>query len=610
MINIVESTNPNFINGAVNVWDFVAERNPDLIESMQNVKNGDCRKIHARKCTVEQIDGQQAELFFNTCHTKGHLRTSFYFGLFFDDELVQVMSFGEARYSNNYEYEIIRLASTLNTIIVGGASKLLKAFMHQVSISVHTYAETMLGEGNVYLQMGFTKLGSTKPGYFWLKDGEVISRNSTQKHKLHKLFPDLSIDFINRNSESKIMVSKGYRKIQDLGNTSWGLNEICKKSHQYHYVYKITRPSIDSAFYFGIHSTDDLNDGYFGSGNRIRRSVNKYGIDKHVKEILHQCSSRQEAIELEKRIVNHETLNDPNCLNLVEGGYTTVKFDSSGMVAIFHELLVNSHMMIYPDEFPNYESLGWKLGSRRPKTMGVFYTLPNDEKIHRGLTLPEHATRYFSKTTRNYKWVMRGESRRLIPHDKILETDVLCPETCATIQDKKLLFKDGQFKYFDKSSIAQALNDGWELRQRTGPQQNRVHVVKGDTRIAVSEQEAIRLIKNEGWTLGRLKLSAASDYVIRVAKAVGMRIPSTRLGDDYVNPPKSKNKSGGSTGKISIRKDGLKKMIEPYDARKYVLEHGWELGAASCWRLASESTKQLGIELGYDVANNQKQLHK
>jgi hypothetical protein len=610
MINIVDSTNPNFVKGAVNVWDFVAEKNPELIESMVNIKSGVCRKLYARKCKVEQIDGTQAELFFNTCHTKGHLRTSFYFGLFHDEELVQVMSFGEARYSNNFEYEIIRLATTLNTVVVGGASKLLNAFMQQVSISVHTYSETMLGDGNVYQQLGFAKLGTTKPGYFWLKDGIVISRSSTQKHKLHKLFPDLTLEFIDNNTEAKIMTSKGYRKVQDLGNSSWGINEICKKRHKYHYVYKITRPSIDCAFYFGIHSTDDLNDGYLGSGNRIRRSVSKHGVEKHVKEIIQQCSSRQHAIEVEKSLVTSEILNDRNCLNLVEGGYTTVKFDSSGMVAIFHDLLANSHMMIYPDEFPNYESLGWKLGSRRPKTMGVFYTLPNDQKIHRGLVLPENATRYFAKTTKNYKWVMRGDSRRLVPHDKILETDVLCPEVCATIQNKKLLFKDGKFKYFDKSSISQALDDGWELRQRTGPQQDRVHVVKGDTRIAVSEQEAIHLIKNEGWTLGRIKLSAASDFVIRVAKAVGMRIPSSRIDDDYVNPPKPKNKSGASTGKISIKKYGIKKMIDPHDARMYVLGQGWELGAASCWRLASESTKQLGIDLGYDVENNQKQLHK
>lgn len=34
---------------------------------------------------------------------------------------------------------------------------------------------------------------------------------------------------------------------------------------KYHYIYKITRNQ-DGKFYVGMHSTDDLDDGYFGSG--------------------------------------------------------------------------------------------------------------------------------------------------------------------------------------------------------------------------------------------------------------------------------------------------------------------------------------------------------
>ncbi len=123
------------------------------------------------------------------------------------------------------------------------------------------------------------------------------------------------------------------------------------------------------------------------------------------------------------------------------------------------------------------------------------------------------------------------------------------------------------------------------------------------------KREAIHKIKNEGWTLKRKQLKSAPPQVINVAKALGMYIPKNKLTDDYVNPPREKKKSS-STGKISVRKDDVKRMVSVEDAKRMVLEDGWELGAASAWRLASDTAKQLGIELGYDVENNQKKLHQ
>jgi hypothetical protein len=89
-------------------------------------------------------------------------------------------------------------------------------------------------------------------------------------------------------------------------------------TRKYHYIYKITRD--DGRYYIGMHSTDDLEDGYFGSGKWITRSIKKHSLNKHKKEIISFCSSRQELINMERNIVTEELLLDPKCMNLCVGG--------------------------------------------------------------------------------------------------------------------------------------------------------------------------------------------------------------------------------------------------------------------------------------------------
>jgi hypothetical protein len=42
-----------------------------------------------------------------------------------------------------------------------------------------------------------------------------------------------------------------------------------------------------------MHSTDNLDDGYLGSGKRLRYSINKHGAENHVREILEFVDSRE-----------------------------------------------------------------------------------------------------------------------------------------------------------------------------------------------------------------------------------------------------------------------------------------------------------------------------
>jgi hypothetical protein len=94
---------------------------------------------------------------------------------------------------------------------------------------------------------------------------------------------------------------------------------MARKEKRYHYIYKTTC-KITNKFYVGMHSTDNLEDGYIGSGKKLMRSVNKHGKENHVKEILEFLSDRSSLKKREAEIINEQFLQDPLCMNIALGG--------------------------------------------------------------------------------------------------------------------------------------------------------------------------------------------------------------------------------------------------------------------------------------------------
>jgi arsenate reductase-like glutaredoxin family protein len=87
---------------------------------------------------------------------------------------------------------------------------------------------------------------------------------------------------------------------------------------KFHYVYKITRN--DGKYYIGMHSTDDMDDGYFGSGKILWYSIRKHGKEAHIKEILELLPSREALKHREKQLNTDELRADVMCMNIAPGG--------------------------------------------------------------------------------------------------------------------------------------------------------------------------------------------------------------------------------------------------------------------------------------------------
>jgi hypothetical protein len=86
-----------------------------------------------------------------------------------------------------------------------------------------------------------------------------------------------------------------------------------------HYLYKIEN-KLNGKIYIGVHSTEDINDGYMGSGSLITQAIEKNGKDNFSKTILEYCDSRELLMELEKKVVNQEFINRKDTYNLSVGG--------------------------------------------------------------------------------------------------------------------------------------------------------------------------------------------------------------------------------------------------------------------------------------------------
>jgi hypothetical protein len=92
-----------------------------------------------------------------------------------------------------------------------------------------------------------------------------------------------------------------------------------RKNKKYHYIYKTTNV-INGKYYIGLHTTDNLDDGYIGSGKRLWYSLKKYGRENFECKILEMFSDRSSLIKREKEIVNEDLLKDTMCMNLCFGG--------------------------------------------------------------------------------------------------------------------------------------------------------------------------------------------------------------------------------------------------------------------------------------------------
>ena len=170
----------------VHIWEYEWINKQEILESLIKSKLGIFeKKIPARKCIIKELQNKEYQDFCNKNHLQGECGAKVKLGLFYQDELIQAMSFGVPRFTNKYEWEIIRECSKLGYIVLGGKERLWKYFVKNYNPKdCISYCDFSKFTGNSYLKLGFEKISLNLPGFVWWdKESNQIFQRSPWKHK-------------------------------------------------------------------------------------------------------------------------------------------------------------------------------------------------------------------------------------------------------------------------------------------------------------------------------------------------------------------------------------------------------------------------------------------
>lgn len=190
--------------------------NPDKIKYFLKATFGIFDKtIGARNCEIREISSADYKKFCEENHLQGYSPATIRLGLYYNDELVEIEGFSKPRFSNKYDYELIRECSKNGYNIFGGKSKILKFFKQKYNPkSILSYCEKDKFSGISYFKNGFILDHESKSNYVYYKrslNGE--SRLKFQKSKLANILTNYDPSL----TEWENMERNGYLRLFDYG---------------------------------------------------------------------------------------------------------------------------------------------------------------------------------------------------------------------------------------------------------------------------------------------------------------------------------------------------------------------------------------------------------
>jgi hypothetical protein len=188
----------------------------DIIKSMLASKLGVIQnKIFARKCDVREVSLSDTVIFLEKNHIQGRTNSTTKLGLYYKDELVSLMTF----IRNADGDELNRYCNKLHTMVIGGASKLLKYYIDKFDpAEIVSYADRRFSVGKMYTAIGFTQVEQKdKPNYYYLTSKDAYTKRHDKKGFRREFLPSKLSDFDPNKGEWENMKANGWDRIWDCG---------------------------------------------------------------------------------------------------------------------------------------------------------------------------------------------------------------------------------------------------------------------------------------------------------------------------------------------------------------------------------------------------------
>lgn len=214
----------------ITIYEDEWQNKNDLVKSMISRYIGGFDRIFARQTKVCKIEkSSEYNNFLDENHIQGKCSANFAYGLYYNDELVSVMTFtlprenmGRSKEKDSDKIELSRFCNKKWTSVVGGASKLLKAFTNSEEgkrfKEVYSYSDNRISHGNLYKSIGFTFEKDSSISYFYTNFKERKRKQSFRKSRLK----EKGIN-IEGKTEVELAEEMGWFKIYDCGKKLWVL---------------------------------------------------------------------------------------------------------------------------------------------------------------------------------------------------------------------------------------------------------------------------------------------------------------------------------------------------------------------------------------------------
>ena len=361
------------------------------------------------------------------------------------------------------------------------------------------------------------------------------------------------------------------------------MNTNNSRSYKYHYFYKITN-KITQEYYLGIHSTNNLNDNYMGSGTLLRKEYVKYGKENFFKEILKFFDNREDLINYEQSIVNENVLNDPLNLNIIRGGVAGLERGFTvGLVTVRDQ---DGNCFDVKKTDPRYVS-----GELIPATkhlVTVRDQFGKSFKVH--VSDPRYISGELIIISKGNKggtgrtYVMKGEECKFILKKELQhylddgwEQKSKCRGRISPTKGMTWICKGDERKIIKEEELQQYLDDGWTRARNVRPLLGTICVLKNDVEKYIQKEELQQYL-DDGWVKkGKSRNKGKVTVFDPITKSY---IQVEKTNQRYVSGElKTRLQISNTNAKNTkyINKDGQVKRVKMDKLAEY-LNNGWELG--------------------------------